>query len=76
MDSVRDRLVRIELCSGGSWLVGYSARLDLSMDFRIPAFSLSVADGVWGGVTSASVSGGGHSELGNRRCAGDVVSRV
>ena len=54
-ESTRDCPMRIIYCSGGSGAVECSARLDLSMDFGAPIFSLSDGD-VEDGIASASAS--------------------
>ena len=54
--STRDRLFRVPSRSGGSGLVELSVRLDLSMGFGGPAFSLSIVVVIGGGMTSTSAS--------------------
>jgi hypothetical protein len=55
LESTHDRPMHIVYCSGGSGAVECSARLDLSMDFGAPIFSLSDGD-VEDGIVSASAS--------------------
>jgi hypothetical protein len=74
-ESTRDRPVRVVYCSGGSGAVECSARLDLSMDFGAPIFSLSDGD-VGDGIASASASEAECSESGIRRCIDDVGCAV